>query len=93
MDAKTHWERVYATRASDSVSWYRKHLEKSLTLIERAAESRSASIIDVGGGESTLVDDLLFFVDTRLSPMWIFRRPQLKRRKSDWALLRSKFAG
>lgn len=59
MDAKTHWEKIYVTQAPDSVSWYRKHLAKSLALIERAAESRSASIIDVGGGESTLVDDLL----------------------------------
>lgn len=59
MDAKTHWEKVYATKAPDAVSWYRAHLETSLALIERAAEARSVSIIDVGGGESTLVDDLL----------------------------------
>ena len=59
MDAKTHWEKVYMTKAPDAVSWYRPHLETSLALIERAADPRSASIIDVGGGESTLVDDLL----------------------------------
>ena len=59
MDAKSHWERVYATKASNAVSWYRAHLETSLALIERAAGSHSASIVDVGGGESTLVDDLL----------------------------------
>lgn len=59
MDAKNHWERVYATKAPDAVSWYRAHLETSLALIERAAGTHSASIIDVGGGESTLVDDLL----------------------------------
>lgn len=59
MDTKTHWDKVYSTRAPDAVSWYRTHLETSLALIERAAEARSASIIDVGGGESTLVDDLL----------------------------------
>ena len=40
-------------------SWYRPHLETSLELIERVAPGRSASIIDVGSGESTLVDDLL----------------------------------
>jgi 2-polyprenyl-3-methyl-5-hydroxy-6-metoxy-1,4-benzoquinol methylase len=34
-------------------------LETSLALIEQAAAGCSASIIDVGGGESTLVDDLL----------------------------------
>jgi SAM-dependent methyltransferase len=60
MDAKTHWEKVYTTKAPEAFSWYRAHLETSLTLIERAACARSAAIIDVGGGESTLVDDLLF---------------------------------
>jgi 2-polyprenyl-3-methyl-5-hydroxy-6-metoxy-1,4-benzoquinol methylase len=60
MDAKGHWENVYLTKAPDAVSWYRPHLERSLALIERAADARAASIIDVGGGESTLVDDLLF---------------------------------
>ena len=59
MDAKTHWDKVYTTKAPDAVSWYRTHLETSLALIERAVPARSASIIDVGGGESTLVDDLL----------------------------------
>jgi 2-polyprenyl-3-methyl-5-hydroxy-6-metoxy-1,4-benzoquinol methylase len=60
VDEKTHWEKVYTTKAPESVSWYRAHLETSLALIERAAVARSASIIDIGGGESTLVDDLLF---------------------------------
>jgi ubiquinone/menaquinone biosynthesis C-methylase UbiE len=41
------------------VSWYRPHLERSIELIQRVAPDFSASIIDVGGGESTLVDDLL----------------------------------
>ncbi len=59
MDAKRHWDAIYKSKAPDQVSWYRLHLEKSLALIEQAAGGRSASIIDVGGGESTLVDDLL----------------------------------
>jgi len=59
MDVKKHWDALYTSKAPDQVSWYRPHLEKSLALIERAAGSRTASIIDVGGGESTLVDDLL----------------------------------
>ncbi len=59
MDAKTYWEKVYATKAPETVSWYRPHLETSLALIERTADGYSASIIDVGGGESTLADDLL----------------------------------
>lgn len=59
MDIKSHWEKVYTAKAPNQVSWYRPHLETSLALIERAAGRYSASIIDVGGGESTLVDDLL----------------------------------
>ena len=59
METKRHWENVYTTKAPDAVSWYRRHLETSLALIERAADARESSIIDVGGGESTLVDDLL----------------------------------
>jgi 2-polyprenyl-3-methyl-5-hydroxy-6-metoxy-1,4-benzoquinol methylase len=54
-----HWERVYATKRPDEVSWYRPHLEMSLRLIAKGAVDHSARIIDVGGGESTLVDDLL----------------------------------
>ena len=59
MNVQNHWERIYGTKAAETVSWYRPHLETSLQLIERAAPDLSASIIDVGGGESTLVDDLL----------------------------------
>ncbi len=59
MDSQPHWEKLYKEKAPDAVSWYRPHLETSLALIGKAAPSCSASIIDVGGGESTLVDDLL----------------------------------
>lgn len=58
MDAQSHWEKIYAEKAPTAVSWYRRHLETSFLLIERVATKNSA-IIDVGGGESTLVDDLL----------------------------------
>jgi SAM-dependent methyltransferase len=59
MDAKAHWEKIYAEKGPNQVSWYRPHLETSLALIEQFAPSHSSSVIDVGGGESTLVDDLL----------------------------------
>jgi 2-polyprenyl-3-methyl-5-hydroxy-6-metoxy-1,4-benzoquinol methylase len=59
MNVRTHWEKIYATKEPDQVSWYRPHLETSLVLILRSVSDRTASIIDVGGGESTLVDDLL----------------------------------
>jgi len=59
MDTQTHWEKIYTEKAPNAVSWYRPHLETSLALIEKAAPGAFASVIDVGGGESTLVDDLL----------------------------------
>ena len=59
MELNTYWDRIYNTKASNAVSWYRPHLETSLELIRRVASERTASIIDVGGGESTLVDDLV----------------------------------
>src|ERR1700757_1187199 len=59
MDAQTHWEKIYTEKAPNALSWYRPHLETSLALIEQSAAGCSASVIDIGGGESTLVDDLL----------------------------------
>ena len=59
MTTKAHWENVYQTKAEDEVSWYRPHLETSLRLIEVAAPDRDSAVIDVGGGEATLVDDLV----------------------------------
>jgi SAM-dependent methyltransferase len=59
IDPQAHWERIYSEKAPDQVSWYRPHLETSLALIEQCTSGRSSSIIDVGGGQSTLVDDLL----------------------------------
>jgi 2-polyprenyl-3-methyl-5-hydroxy-6-metoxy-1,4-benzoquinol methylase len=59
VDTKTHWEQIYRRIPAEAVSWYRPHLETSVELIERVAGGRDASIIDVGGGESTLVDDLV----------------------------------
>ena len=59
LDTESHWERVYATKRADHVSWFRPHLETSLDLIRTYVPDRDARIIDVGGGESTLVDDLI----------------------------------
>ncbi len=56
---KQHWETVYQTKAATAVSWYRPHLDISLDLIAEAVPDRDAAIIDIGGGEATLVDDLL----------------------------------
>jgi ubiquinone/menaquinone biosynthesis C-methylase UbiE len=58
-DRQAHWEKVYQTKAADSVSWYRQHLNVSLELLEQGGLSRTSQLIDIGGGASTLVDDLL----------------------------------
>jgi SAM-dependent methyltransferase len=59
MDIRAHWDSVYQRKQPSQLSWYRPHLDISLRLISRAAPQRDAAIIDVGGGEATLVDDLL----------------------------------
>ena len=59
MNKKSHWENVYAAKSVDQVSWYRAHLDTSLKMILRTGVEKDAAIIDVGGGGSTLVDDLL----------------------------------
>lgn len=57
--SRSHWEHVYETKAADALSWYAPHLDESLRYIERTGVDKDASIVDVGGGEATLVDDLL----------------------------------
>ena len=59
MDTKTHWENIYTTKAPDQVSWYQPHPVRSLDFIRRTGSAPADAIIDVGGGASTLVDDLL----------------------------------
>jgi SAM-dependent methyltransferase len=74
MDKKAHWEKVYGTKAPDSVSWYTPHLETSLNLIHQAARDKTAAIIDIGGGEATLVDDLLSEGYTNISVLDISQK-------------------
>lgn len=57
--SKSHWEQVYGNKAPDAVSWYAPHLDESLRYIRQTGVAVDAAIIDVGGGEATLVDDLL----------------------------------
>lgn len=58
MDRRAHWERVYAEKAPDQVSWFQAEARLSLDLITRHAPS-GAAIADIGGGASRLVDGLL----------------------------------
>ncbi len=57
-DRHQYWEGIYRTKATDEVSWFQPHAVSSLRLIEGCTDP-SAHIIDVGGGASMLVDDLL----------------------------------
>lgn len=57
--SKAHWETVYSTKSEREVSWFQEHSEVSLGLIRRTGVGLDDAIIDVGGGESRLVDDLL----------------------------------
>ena len=58
VDRRQHWETVYDNKTADRVSWFQLHAASSLRLIEGCAD-KDAHIIDVGGGASVLVDDLL----------------------------------
>jgi len=59
MEIKTHWEHIYETKGPTRVSWYQEHAQYSLRFIQNTGVQRSDHIIDIGGGASTLVDDLL----------------------------------
>jgi len=59
MDPKSHWEGIYRNKLPTQVSWYQLHARRSLDLIRRVSPPLDGAIIDVGGGASTLVDDLL----------------------------------
>ena len=59
MSAKLHWEKIYSTRQMNEVSWYQPTPEISLDFINGLNISKTDAIIDVGGGDSYLVDHLL----------------------------------
>ena len=58
-DAKEHWEVIYKTKKPDEVSWYQEKPKTSLNLIVEIGLDKGAKIIDVGAGDSKLVDNLL----------------------------------
>lgn len=58
-DRKQHWEKIYQTKALEEVSWYQPKPETSLDFIAKYNLPKDAAIIDLGGGDSFLVDHLL----------------------------------
>lgn len=59
MDRSPHWEHVYQTKGPDQVSWFQAEARLSQALITSALPNRSAHVVDIGAGASTLVDGLL----------------------------------
>jgi 2-polyprenyl-3-methyl-5-hydroxy-6-metoxy-1,4-benzoquinol methylase len=59
LDYKAHWEKVYATKTPEEVSWTQAHPKSSLKLVQDVTKSKESTIIDIGGGDSVLADCLL----------------------------------
>jgi len=59
MNRKKHWEEIYTTKDLQDVSWYQMMPVTSLNLITSSNLPKDAAIIDIGGGDSFLVDHLL----------------------------------
>lgn len=59
MDVKSHWEHTFEARSPAQTSWYTPHLQHSIRWIEESGLPKTAAILDVGAGRSTLIDDLL----------------------------------
>tara|TARA_B110000003_G_scaffold197144_1_gene195797 strand:- start:344 stop:952 length:609 start_codon:yes stop_codon:yes gene_type:complete len=59
MSRKEHWENIYANKKMNEVSWFQQVPTTSLALIQKNTQSKDDAIIDIGGGDSFLVDNLL----------------------------------
>ena len=64
---KRHWENIYSSKQPNELSWTQKIPQISLDLIKSLNLSKSSSIIDVGGGQSMLVDFLIDLGYTNIS--------------------------
>jgi 2-polyprenyl-3-methyl-5-hydroxy-6-metoxy-1,4-benzoquinol methylase len=58
-DKKAHWEKIYQTKSLQEVSWFQPKPETSLNFFNEFKIAKDAKIIDIGGGDSLLVDHLL----------------------------------
>tara|TARA_B100001250_G_C19750048_1_gene767269 strand:- start:810 stop:1424 length:615 start_codon:yes stop_codon:yes gene_type:complete len=59
MNNSTHWENIYASKKAKEVSWYQELPLQSIEIINASKIDRKATIIDVGGGTSNLIAELL----------------------------------
>jgi len=58
-DRKKHWETIYQTKELKEVSWFQPTPETSLEFFKQFNVPTTAKVIDIGGGDSFLVDHLL----------------------------------
>ena len=58
-ERRTHWNTVYTTKAADAVSWFQPEPAQSLRLLHHFGLTAQSCVIDVGGGDSHLVDRLI----------------------------------
>lgn len=56
---KEHWEKVFSTKQETEVSWYQQKPEISIRFFTEPQIAKDAKIIDIGGGDSYLIDNLL----------------------------------
>src|SRR5260370_30754815 len=56
---QAHWEKVYASKAENEVSWFQENPTPSLDLFTKVGATSASAVIDVGGGASRLVDALM----------------------------------
>ena len=57
--SRSHWENIYTTKDTQKVGWFQPRPAQAISLIEELALPKDSSIIDIGGGDSYLVDFLL----------------------------------
>ncbi len=67
MERKEHWDNVFSTKQEKEVSWYQESPDTSLYFVAKLKIPKDAKIIDIGGGDSYLIDNLLELGYTNLT--------------------------
>jgi SAM-dependent methyltransferase len=73
VDRAEHWQRIYASRSADALSWFEATPEVSLRRVHAALRDGARSVIDVGGGASRLVDALVVLELERIAVLDVSR--------------------
>ncbi len=79
--SKNHWENIFTDETDSQKNWFEDYPHTSMKFIADAGLAKNAAIIDVGGGDSKLVDALLNGGYTML-PCLIFQRKRLRMQKN-----------